>query len=184
MNDGRMFAILMVVLIACAPSGTAGTTGFPRASGSNSGDVYRTILTEQFRGDVPLTIVRDALPYDSTGSARDARLAWVSRQDPDLPSALIDALAQTGGMVGGVEAALGRHPGATFVAVDSAPPSRMFGNTVVRLSQVVFSADSTTALAYFNFTCGSLCGAGTLLRLQRSRSGAWVIRGRATIVQY
>lgn len=51
-----------------------------------------------------------------------------------------------------------------------------FASGFLSLSPVVWSATGTTALVYFEWSCGELCGAGALLLVERTREEWRIIR--------
>lgn len=46
----------------------------------------------------------------------------------------------------------------------------------LRLTPIVFSADSLDALTYYEYHCGPLCGGGDAVWLKRDAAGRWSVR--------
>jgi hypothetical protein len=71
---------------------------------------------------------------------------------------------------------------ATWMATLARARLRLSGSAgVVSLSPVAFSRDSTSALVYYEYRCGSLCGRGAVAWLIRQRGGSWKVQGRQPI---
>lgn len=56
----------------------------------------------------------------------------------------------------------------------SRPPGGARGDTMVRTSRAVRSADGKRVLIYLEYRCGGLCGQGSLYELER-RDGNWIV---------
>ena len=86
----------------------------------------------------------------------------------------------------GIELVDGSHwkpvdPGQSIAngkSVESAV-SEGFSHSLMSFSQIAFSRDGKDALVKFGMTCGSLCGSGSTMRLNKKATG-WVIVARCS----
>ena len=56
-----------------------------------------------------------------------------------------------------------------------------FAHGLVTLGEIRFDPSHTHALVHYDFSCGSLCGNGATVILEKAKSGTWFIKSRCSI---
>jgi len=76
-------------------------------------------------------------------------------------------------------------PEGTIRRIESAEPNhrlvrqnRLRGPVSAQVSGIGFDGERSEALVYVNYTCGSSCGSGTIVKVSRNQAGVWAVTHR------
>jgi hypothetical protein len=165
------FALLFLGGSGCAARPRVAPLHVARASAG----IYEALLAHAFPAGRPDTILLD----DKTVSYHDLPAGnWLRRGKDVVPSPLPARLSALSAAALAVPPQVFAAP-VRLLSTASAlrlAERRLGGTTILAVTPIAFTDDSSQALVYYDARCGGLCGGGYELWFVRAADGRWVLR--------